>query len=886
METIIYLLKVSACTVVFFALYLLFLRRLTFFKFNRFYLLLTLVASFIIPALNFTIEREVATVVEVNEIPVVTPQETMVSLMQSPITMPAAPIVQQSVNWSSVLFNLYFVVAGCLLALAIWQILQLFRYTKNAAEQINGLKVVAKTGGLTNCSFFNYVFVDNESLTANELAILLKHEAVHAKQLHSIDKLVLAVAKAFLWFNPVVYLYDKALEQNHEYEADEATSLSFGAAQYAHLLLRIAVVKNQIPLVHNFVKTPIKARIKMLFNPKSNHMKKIIYLLALPVGLGLLWGFTVKVVNVATKTNNHKSFTLVIDAGHGGVAKGAEINGFAEKDITLTMANKIKALAEAKGINVVTTRNADENVSIKDRAKADGNILISLHVNSTLANQPSQANGIEIFITKDYGDQVKLAQSKLIAQYLFKGIQNLKGIAVNANPKQVGLALLRESKAPGLVLELGYLTNENDLKFITNANKQNELAQGIVNGVLAYKEGVLIEQEVEKNQKTSLPPQDEPKTKKKELALPNKKNPYYTSPAFLAKAEKANAVLGKALVGVIGTDFEPRKGKLEFKGKYFTVGTETYTIAALGKNKEAIEALQQNDKVIVIVKGASFGGENNQMQITPKTITKNGELVYEAPEPEKYPFAYEANRVRFNDPVLTSVTNIANGKMLKLNQNGYEFLVKVTKTQTDNFQYLNSLKVGDVVRLRFVHEVRQGKYTYLINDWISISKNIKTFGMHNPSLFYKFYDKDGSQKASQVNKSAIKINKAPNQASQKVITPPDSYVVNKSPEVEHPTFSAAYQMLKSMKTANDSLKLYNMGSSLLVLSGKVNLTLDGYSLKAITVTVNKDSYLFTAHVATLITPNGTKVSGDVIEFDLYSKKYKVIKEVGSTYQTD
>jgi hypothetical protein len=158
--------------------------------------------------------------------------------------------------------------------------------------------------------------------------------------------------------------------------------------------------------------------------------------------------------------------------------------------------------------------------------------------------------------------------------------------------------------------------------------------------------------------------------------------------------------------------------------------------------------------------------------------------------------------------------------------------------------------------------------------------------MHNPSLFYKFYDKDGSQKASQVNKSAIKINKAPNQASQKVITPPDSYVVNKSPEVEHPTFSAAYQMLKSMKTANDSLKLYNMGSSLLVLSGKVNLTLDGYSLKAITVTVNKDSYLFTAHVATLITPNGTKVSGDVIEFDLYSKKYKVIKEVGSTYQTD
>jgi N-acetylmuramoyl-L-alanine amidase len=884
METLIYLLKVSACTVLFFAFYLLFLRRLTFFKFNRFYLLLTLLASFIIPALNFTIEREVAEVAAATEIPVVTQAETMVPLVQSSVQNQATPIVKQSIDWSSVLSYLYFGVVGCLLALAIWRILQLVKHTRNRAERMNGLKVVAKTDGLTNCSFFNYVFVDNESLTAEEIAILLKHEAVHAKQLHSIDKLVLTVIKAFLWFNPVVYLFDKALEQNHEYEADEATSQSFGAAQYANLLLRLVVTKNQTSLVHNFVKSPIKERIKMLFNPKSNHMKKLIYLLVLPVGLGLLWGFTVKVVNVAPKTNDEKNFTLVLDAGHGGDAKGAEMNGVAEKDITLAMANKIKALAEAKGIKVVTTRKADENISIKDRTKADGSILISLHVNSSPTNQSAQSNGMEFFIPKDDGDQVKLAQAKLITQYLFKGIQNLKGIAINTNPKQAGLALLRESKVPGVVVELGYLTNQNDFKFLTDENKQNELAQGIVNGILAYKEGVLAEQEVATNQKAALPQQEVPKTKKKELALPNKTNPYYTSPAFLAKAEKANAVLGKTLVGVIGANFEPRKGELEFKGKYFTVGTETYTIAALGKNKEAIEALQQNDKITVVVKGASFGGENNQMQLTPKTITKNGELVYEAPaiKTERYPFLYEANRVRFNDPVLASVTNIANGKMLKLKQNGYEFLVKVSKSQTDNFEYTNSLKVGDVVRLRFVHEVKQGENTYLINDWLSISTNIKSFGMLNPSLFYKFYDKDGSQKASQVNKNAIKINKASNQTGQKVITSPEAYVVNKSPEVEHPTFSAAYQMLKDLKAGNNSLKLHNLLGELL-LSGEPNLNLDGYSLNAKVFQVNKDSNLITAHVATLICPNGTKLSADVIEFNPISKNYKAVNASGTVY---
>ncbi|RYG04344.1 MAG: M56 family metallopeptidase, partial [Chitinophagaceae bacterium] len=301
MELLTYLLKVSACTVLFYAFYLLVLSRLTFFKINRFYLLATLLLSFIIPSLSFTVEREIE-VSPVVYAPVELGSEN-IQLSESVINVPVAftPMPEPSFDWYSLLPSLYFVIVGCLLAVAFWRLFQLFKHTKTGIEEINGLKIVPKATGFTNCSFFNYVFIDNANISDAELKVLLKHEEVHAKQFHSVDKMLLILAKAVLWFNPVVYLYDKALEQAHEYEADEATSMSFGTEQYANLLLRLAIAKSEMPLVHNFVKSPIKARIKMLFNSKSKNMKKLMYLLALPVGLGLLWGFTVEVVDVEPK---------------------------------------------------------------------------------------------------------------------------------------------------------------------------------------------------------------------------------------------------------------------------------------------------------------------------------------------------------------------------------------------------------------------------------------------------------------------------------------------------------------------------------------------------------------------------------------------------------
>lgn len=290
----IYLLKVCICSAVFFGLYLLFLKRLTFFKVNRFYLLFTLLLSFVIPALQFTIKQEV------NQIALAEQGFILKGAPDGASGIQTFPLIetQNQLDWKSLVPFLYVAIVVALLLLMLWRVVRLLQHIGKNTESLNGLKLVAKHTGFTNCSFFNYVFIDKNSLSPEELGILLKHEEVHAKQLHSVDKLLLMLAKAVLWFNPIIYLYDKELEQVHEYEADEATSNGIGAKHYAHLLLKLAVAKSAEPLIHNFVKSPVKARIKMLFNAKSAQMKKLAYLLALPVVLTLVWGFTVDVVKV------------------------------------------------------------------------------------------------------------------------------------------------------------------------------------------------------------------------------------------------------------------------------------------------------------------------------------------------------------------------------------------------------------------------------------------------------------------------------------------------------------------------------------------------------------------------------------------------------------
>lgn len=360
MEWLTYLLKVTASTVLFFGFYLLVLRKLTFFKINRFYLLATLTLSFIIPALQLEIKRDIPVAeIENTNMPEVNPTSPAPVKHIQPIVFEYNQELVPKINWLGLIPLVYGGIASFLFLACLWRLFSLLKHTGRYTKNVEGLKLISKSVGFTNCSFFNYVFIDGSNLSQADLAVLLKHEQVHANQYHSVDKIMLMILKSVLWFNPVVYLYDKALEQVHEYEADEITSACFGSRAYANLLLKLAVAKSDMPLIHNFVKSPIKDRIKMLFHSKSKNMKKLIYLLAIPVAVALLWLFAVQVVYAQIEASNKKDDkNLAALVGKPMKGKVIEIKKF-------VLGNGFELLSEGK-VYPIEANGMGDKVKVND----------------------------------------------------------------------------------------------------------------------------------------------------------------------------------------------------------------------------------------------------------------------------------------------------------------------------------------------------------------------------------------------------------------------------------------------------------------------------------------------------------------------------------------
>lgn len=161
---------------------------------------------------------------------------------------------------------------------------------------------------------------------------------------------------------------------------------------------------------------------------------------------------------------------IVIDAGHGGQDKGATFEKASEKQIVLDIASKIKEINNSQSkYEVVLTRDDDSYPSLTERTdkinSLNPEMVISLHVNRTPESETSK-NGHEIYIQNSDA-------SKNIADKISKKLGN-------CSISEKNLHILRESKAPAVLIELGFINNTEDRKYITSQKGQKEIAQKFV----------------------------------------------------------------------------------------------------------------------------------------------------------------------------------------------------------------------------------------------------------------------------------------------------------------------------------------------------------------------------------------------------------------------
>ena len=189
---------------------------------------------------------------------------------------------------------------------------------------------------------------------------------------------------------------------------------------------------------------------------------------------------------------------IYLDAGHGGYDPGASYFGISEKSLTLAIQSRVKAKLEAEGYQVVTTRTSDTYVDLADRSRAanasESDIFVSIHIN---ASGSSAAKGIETYYYQPYAEYpsrinatyhanpTRLSMSDTLANAIQSSLINATG-AQNQGVKRQTFAVLRETTAPAVLLELGFLSNPQEAARLNTSAYQETLANAIVAGIKRY----------------------------------------------------------------------------------------------------------------------------------------------------------------------------------------------------------------------------------------------------------------------------------------------------------------------------------------------------------------------------------------------------------------
>ena len=202
-------------------------------------------------------------------------------------------------------------------------------------------------------------------------------------------------------------------------------------------------------------------------------------------------------VKDASKDKNTKR-SIFLDPGHGGSDPGAISGGVREKDLTLSVYNKVSSKLASLGYTVLTSRNVDKDVDLVDRAdqanKANADMLLSIHFN---AGGRGVARGIETYYYQSQADRVpkinkenhnnaeRLERSRKLANKVQQNLLYQTG-ANDRGVKRASFTVLRETSIPSILVELGFIDNPEERNKIKTNEYQERLANGIVDGIVEY----------------------------------------------------------------------------------------------------------------------------------------------------------------------------------------------------------------------------------------------------------------------------------------------------------------------------------------------------------------------------------------------------------------
>ena len=298
METFaLYLFKTSGILLVFWAIYHLFLKRETIFNENRAFLLSGLFVALLLPFIKIrqTVLVELAS-------------KEAINLTSNPST--TINTLEGNLDGWTIAFYVYLI--GCLFFAGrfLRQLYAIRKLTKTAQIwKEEDFTHIETQKNIAPFSFFKSLFYNRHQFEESQLQAILVHEKVHAKEWHSLDVVFSELVKIVLWFNPLIWAYQRMVKQNLEFLADARTVDHFNKISYQYLMVSQAT-RHPIAITNLFFNSSIhntllgklkpngfiKKRIVMLNKNQSKQMNALKSLLVLPLLAVFLFSFSTEKV--------------------------------------------------------------------------------------------------------------------------------------------------------------------------------------------------------------------------------------------------------------------------------------------------------------------------------------------------------------------------------------------------------------------------------------------------------------------------------------------------------------------------------------------------------------------------------------------------------------
>ena len=272
-----YIIKSSLLLILFYAFFILFMRKTTFFRFNRMALMLGTATCMLLPLANFRMGM-------------IPGAEVLPRLVIPEITVTGGTMEETgtSFNWTLLLTGLYLAGAAVVFILTLVSLMKtlvVIHQNKSIGTQEERISIV--DSDFPSFSFLRNIVISREDYVNNP--VILQHEIAHVKCRHSVDLLFFSAVTILHWFNPLVWIIRSELKMLHEYEADEAViNKGIDVTQYQLLLVKKAVGTQRFQLANGFNHTKLKNRITMMQMSRTNKWAGLGYILCLPMLFGAL----------------------------------------------------------------------------------------------------------------------------------------------------------------------------------------------------------------------------------------------------------------------------------------------------------------------------------------------------------------------------------------------------------------------------------------------------------------------------------------------------------------------------------------------------------------------------------------------------------------------